>query len=74
MHKNGNRERERLAAVAALLLRCLKVSFHSLVKLLMPAHWIGLLPSHFMKARAKAKIMGIKVNTQKPIKLGAIKE
>jgi hypothetical protein len=51
-----------------------KVSFHSLVKLLMPAHWIGLLPSHFMKARAKAKIMGIKVNTQKPIKLGAIKE
>lgn len=24
MHKNENRERERLAAVAALLLRCLK--------------------------------------------------
>ena len=31
-----------------------KVSFHSLVKLLNPAHWIGLLPSHFIKARAKA--------------------
>lgn len=29
MHKNGNRERERLAAVAALLLRCLKVKIYN---------------------------------------------
>lgn len=29
MHKNRNRERERLAAVAALLLRCLKVKIHN---------------------------------------------
>ena len=29
MHKNENRERERLAAVAALLLRCLKVKIYN---------------------------------------------
>lgn len=29
MHKNGNRERERLAAVAALLLRRLKVKIYN---------------------------------------------
>lgn len=29
MHKNENRERERLAAVVALLLRCLKVKIYN---------------------------------------------
>ena len=29
MHSNGYRERERLAAVAALLLRCLKVKIYN---------------------------------------------
>ena len=51
-----------------------KMSSPSFLKLVKPAHWIGLLPSHLRNASAKAKIIGTNVNTQNPIKLGAIKE
>ena len=50
------------------------VSHPSLLKLLSPSKESGLEPSQFINARAKAKMIGIRVNTQNPIKLGAMKE
>jgi len=44
------------------------------IKFLIPANSIGLLPSHFINARTKAKIMGPSVKTANPMKLGTMKE